>query len=206
MKKTQIVKNINDFFQTIPLWVYIIPFILQTLSNGFLYTMQDRKSNYKPLYDVIISNVPDLSKYNFIPNILMFILSTFLIIPLYIKPNYNVFMSLFKYLSVILFLRSITTSVTILPSIVNGCKFKMNLITFLNGHCIDKIFSGHTSVSLLLVYLYNKYNIITSNLIYVLLFIQILLALSLILTKEHYTIDVILGYLITTMILLLLDL
>jgi hypothetical protein len=86
------------------------------------------------------------------------------------------------------------------------CKIKMDLITFLNGHCIDKIFSGHTSASLLLVFLYNKYNIITSNLIYVLLFIQILLALSLILTKEHYTIDVILGYLITTMILLLLDL
>jgi sphingomyelin synthase-related protein 1 len=206
MNKTQIVKNINDFFQAIPLWVYIIPFIFQTLSNGFLYTMQDRKSNYKPLYDVIISNVPDLSKYNFIPNTLMFILSSFLIIPLYIKPNYNVFISLFKYLSVIIFLRSITTSVTILPSIVNGCKFKMDLITFLNGHCIDKIFSGHTSASLLLVFLYNKYNIITSNLIYVLLFIQILLALSLILTKEHYTIDVILGYLITTMILLLLDL
>ena len=206
MNKTQIVKNINDFFQTIPLWVYIIPFIFQTLSNGFLYTMQDRKSNYKPLYDVIISNVPDLSKYNFIPNTLMFILSTFLIIPLYIKPNYNVFISLFKYLSVIIFLRSITTSVTILPSSVNGCKFKMDLMTFLNGHCIDKIFSGHTSASLLLVFLYNKYNIITSNLIYVLLFIQILLALSLIITKEHYTIDVILGYLITTMILLLLDL
>ena len=206
MNKTQIIKNINDFFQEIPLWVYIIPLIFHILSNKFLYSMQRRKSTYQPLYDVIISNVPDLSKYNFIPNTLMFILSTFLIIPLYIKPNYNVFISLFKYLSVIIFLRSITTSVTILPSIVNGCKFKIDLITFLNGHCIDKIFSGHTSVSLLLVFLYNKYNIITSNLIYVLLFIQILLALSLILTKEHYTIDVILGYLITTMILLLLDL
>lgn len=206
MNKIQIIRNINDFFQTIPLWVYIIPFIFHILSNKFLYSMQQRKSTYQPLYDIIISNVSDLSRYNFIPNTLTLILFSFLIIPLCLKPNVNVFISLFKYLSVIIFLRSITTSVTILPSSVNGCKFDLNFLTFLNGHCIDKIFSGHTSITLLLVFLYNKYNIITSNLIYVLLFLQILVSISLILTKEHYTIDVILGYLITTMILLLLDL
>ena len=206
MNKIQIIKDINEFFQKIPLWVYIIPFIFHILSNKFLYSMQQRKSTYQPLYDIIISNVPDLSKYNFIPNTLTLIMFSFLIIPLCLKPNVNVFISLFKYLSVIILLRSITTSVTILPSSVNGCKFDLSFLTFLNGHCIDKIFSGHTSITLLLVFLYNKYNIISSNLIYVLLFLQILVSISLILTKEHYTIDVILGYLITTMILLLLDL
>ena len=78
--------------------------------------------------------------------------------------------------------------------------------TFMDGHCLDKIFSGHTAFSLLLVFVCNKFNILSKTFIYILLLIQFVLALSLILTREHYTVDVILGYLITIPILLLLDL
>lgn len=205
MKDNKFVEKINSFFQGIPLCIYILPYILYVITVNFLHSKKDSIKLHKPLYDIIISNSPDLSKYDYITNLLMSILLIYLIIPMFIKPNINVFISIFKYWSIIIFIRSITTSVTILPSIID-CDFKLDLFTFFNGHCIDKIFSGHTSFSLIVVFIYYKYNILSNKLIYFLLFIQTLIALSLILTRGHYTIDIVLGYIITIPTLLMLDL
>ena len=134
------------------------------------------------LYDIIISNTPDLSKYDYISNLLFIFIFSFLLIPLFFK-NYKFFISFFKYFSIIVLLRTITTQVTVLPP-QTECKYEKKFLNIfymcLNGHHIDKIFSGHTSASLLIVLLYFRYNILDKNLLYLLLGLQILLAFSLI--------------------------
>ncbi len=206
MRHIEAIDNFNTTLQNIPLWVYIIPYIMHFLTVVYLFSKKEVIRGSKPLYDTIISNIPDLSKFRNIPNILLLVLMSYLIIPLFFKPNIDVFISIYRYFSIILLLRSITISSTILPPINSNCDFKLNMQTFMDGHCLDKIFSGHTAFSLLLVFVCNKFNILSKTFIYILLLTQFLLALSLILTREHYTVDVILGYLITIPILLLFDL
>lgn len=206
MRHIEAIDNFNTTLQNIPLWVYIIPYIMHFLTVVYLFSKKEVIRGSKPLYDTIISNIPDLSKFRNIPNMLLLVLMSYLIIPLFFKPNINVFISIYRYFSIILLLRSFTISSTILPPINSNCDFKLNMQTFMDGHCLDKIFSGHTAFSLLLVFVCNKFNILSKTFIYILLLIQFVLALSLILTREHYTVDVILGYLITIPILLLFDL
>lgn len=206
MRHIEAIDNFNTTLQNIPLWVYIIPYIMHFLTVVYLFSKKDVIRGSKPLYDTIISNIPDLSKFRNIPNMLLLVLMSYLIIPLFFKPNVDVFISIYRYFSIILLLRSFTISSTILPPINSNCDFKLNMQTFMDGHCLDKIFSGHTAFSLLLVFVCNKFNILSKTFIYILLLIQFVLALSLILTREHYTVDVILGYLITIPILLLFDL
>ena len=202
------IEQLNLFLQGLPISIYIIPFILHAFSCVLFIQYKTKSLKFHaPLYDVIISNTPDFSCYNYIPNLLLFLLTSFLIIPLFITQNLHVFLSLFKYFSIIIFLRSITVPVTILPPIknTNKCNIHLNIPTFLSGHSLDKIFSGHTSFSLLLVFVYYKFSIFSLTFLYFLLFIQIAIALSLIVTREHYTIDVLLGYLIAIPILLIVD-
>ena len=206
MRHIEAIDNFNTTLQNIPLWVYIIPYIMHFLTVVYLFSKKEVIRGSKPLYDTIISNIPDLSKFRNIPNMLLLVLMSYLIIPLFFKPNIDVFISIYRYFSIILLLRSFTISSTILPPINSNCDFKLNMQTFMDGHCLDKIFSGHTAFSLLLVFVCNKFNILSKTFIYILLLIQFVLALSLILTREHYTVDVILGYLITIPMLLLFDL
>lgn len=206
MSNYTVIKNINLFLNKLPLWYYLIPYILHIISTNLLTDKFNDVKSYKPLYDVIMSNTPDLSDYENVSNYLFFFIAIFLIIPLYIKPNNKVFISLFKYFSVLVLLRSITSYVTILPSQTSKCKNSFGLLRYINGHCIDKIFSGHTATSLIIILMYHKYNIISKNMVYFLLGVQFLLAISLIVSRGHYTIDVVIAYLITIFVYLLLDL
>ena len=206
MSNYTVIKNINLFLNKLPLWYYLIPYILHIISTNLLTDKFNDVKSYKPLYDAIMSNTPDLSDYENVSNYLFFFIAIFLIIPLYIKPNNKIFISLFKYFSVLVLLRSITSYVTILPSQTSKCKNNLGLLRYINGHCIDKIFSGHTATSLIIILMYHKYNIISKNMVYFLLGVQFLLAISLIVTRGHYTIDVVIAYLITIFVYLLLDL
>jgi len=207
---TKYLENLNNYLNNLSLWYYVIPYIFHIIGTCFLFNKSNMiyKNSY-PLYDIIISNTPDLSKYDYLPNVLMFFISIFLLIPLLLKKNYRIFISFFKYFSIIVFLRTITTQVTILPP-QTECKYEKKILNMLyiclNGHNLDKIFSGHTSASLLIILLYFRYDILEKNLFYLLLALQILLSFSLILTRNHYTVDVVIAYIITFGIFLLLDL
>ena len=206
MKTCEIIKKINFFFMKIPIWVYLIPYIMHVISVKLITDRFNKLKSQKPLYDIIASNTKNYSKYNHIPNYIIGFISIFILFPLIIEPNLNYFKSLFKYVSVLVFIRSITTFVTILPAQSKKCENKNNLLTYLNGHCIDKIYSGHTALSLLVVLLYYKYNTLPITFTNILLILQIITAFFLILTRSHYTIDVILAYIITFGVYIILNL
>ena len=50
----------------------------------------------KPLFDIIISNIKDYSKYDNFPNYMIGFILIFILFPLIIKPNLNYFKSLFN--------------------------------------------------------------------------------------------------------------
>ena len=125
MRHIEAIDNFNTTLQNIPLWVYIIPYIMHFLTVVYLFSKKEVIRGSKPLYDTIISNIPDLSKFRNIPNMLLLVLMSYLIIPLFFKPNIDVFISIYRYFSIILLLRSFTISSTILPPINSNCDFKL---------------------------------------------------------------------------------
>ena len=87
MRHIEAIDNFNTTLQNIPLWVYIIPYIMHFLTVVYLFSKKEVIRGSKPLYDTIISNIPDLSKFRNIPNILLLVLMSYLIIPLIFNPN-----------------------------------------------------------------------------------------------------------------------
>jgi len=184
--------------------VYLLLYAITFLSTYFHIEYINNNTNiseYKNLPDLIVDNLPDLSKSNFTHKIVDYSL-LFWCIPILTNSQFKE-LSIFvmKMFSIILFLRTLTKSFTILPSQNNNCKNdSKDLFCYLNGYCNDKIFSGHTSITLLVILTAIDNKIIEGNnipLVFILHIIYVLLILS---SRNHYSVDVILSYIITTSI------
>jgi hypothetical protein len=71
--------------------------------------------------------------------------------------NMSIFEEYLSYSAPILLFKQITSNVTILPKSKNCNDDSFKLMYFLNGHCYDKIFSGHFAGSVLIsMILYNR--------------------------------------------------
>jgi len=91
----------------------------------------------------------------------------------------------------IYFIRSILTLITVLPKSSN-CDYNLDM-AFINGGCYDKIFSGHTALIFILTLVLQKYKIIDFATLIILNIINVSIIL---LTRTHYTIDVIVSFLV----------
>ena len=202
-KNELIIKKINIFFNKIPLLYYFFPYLLHILSTNYLIKKElILKNNYRSLDDIIFNNTPNLHNYEYIVNI--FIL--FLCLPLFYKIKIKNFITIFKYFSISTILRTITSCSTILPSITE-CRInnnnKNNISNYLIGHCNDKIFSGHTSFMIILFYVIYKNNLIKYKYLSIYGSTIFINSLFIIITRAHYTVDVILAYIIIPCILLI---
>ena len=94
----------------------------------------------------------------------------------------------FIYLMIPIFLvRCITIYSTILPKL-DHCDVKNIFYLCFFGGCYDKIFSGHFAVTYLLTLLLHENNYINT---YVLWAINIINGLFIIVSRNHYTIDIV---------------
>jgi len=147
----------------------------------------------EPLYDIIHNLKYDLKDYK---NIIDFIGLLF-VMPLFIdntstKKALIYFLNVFSIISI---LRSFALLMTDIPKSDVTCDIKnFQLHHLLNGHCNDKIFSNHTSFTLLAVLVAYKFNILNSSSFVILLLLQIIYAVCIVLAKNHYTVDVLLSY------------
>ena len=195
-----IIKNINIFFKKIPLIFYFFPYILHIICTKYLINKNIDNNNLKQLDDILYNIIPNLYNYEYIVNIFLLLL----LLPLIINPKKKYFVSIFKYFSIIIFLRCITVCVTIIPPTKNCKQIEYNNIySFLNGHCIDKIFSGHTSFMIILFFIIYKNKILNNNLLLGYLFLILINSFLIVATRSHYTVDVILAYIIVPSVLLI---
>lgn len=116
--------------------------------------------------------------------------------PLVIYRNWNLFREFLQYAIVIFFIRDITTFVTILPKYKDDPPPTNAIASSTFNGSYGKIFSGHFAIVFLASLLYAKYNIITSN--NALISLNLVNALLILLTRHHYTIDVIVAFFVTS--------
>jgi hypothetical protein len=145
------------------------------------------------IYDILHENTPDLHNWREFNDLIVvgLIVSAFFI-P---KPFPIVKEFLGKFLLIML-VRALTIVSTILPK-HEQCDPKNTWIQMVKGQCYDKVFSGHMSFVLLATLILLRENIISLSTFFLLNIAQFS---SIILTRSHYTVDVILGIVITYLV------
>jgi hypothetical protein len=144
------------------------------------------KNTKNKIYDIGHKYLPKIeSKY--IPKIEM-LSNIFICLPLIFRPS--IIYDLITYLIPIYLFRHITTNVTILPKNKKCNDNDLTITSFFNGHCYDKIFSGHYAIAMIIsLLLYYNANVD----IKIIILYNIIAIFLILVTRGHYTIDVIIG-------------
>lgn len=184
--------------------IYVLPYILHVVITYYQINRikYNGSLNKMPLNDIIHENCVDLSKYRHID--MLFIIFIF---PYFQKNGFEAFIFFYKVLSIILFIRVISSTITELPSSDPDCYINYKSInTYTTGHCVDKIFSGHNSATLLLILVAYKFELLSfKSSIKFGIFQFIYSFFALICTKNHYSVDVFLSYIIVPLVFYLVN-
>lgn len=150
--------------------------------NFYEERTKNRNLKYK-IYDIGHKYLPNLSRIENIELITnIFLFSPFILEPSMIKDYLSFMTPIFTF-------RLLTTNATILPKSTNCDDNNFGLVNFLNGHCYDKLFSGHMASSSIISLLLNQKNYNKK----LLLFYNLLISFLLISSRQHYTADVLIG-------------
>jgi hypothetical protein len=183
----------NRFFEN-SIWIGVV-FLILLLSNYFTHELgktfyKGEQANSK-IFDVLWSVTPDMHEYGKYNDIIVIgLLISFLFVPTMIFKEF-----IGKFL-LILLVRALTIVSTILPK-HEKCDDNLSWLQMMKGQCYDKVFSGHTSFVLLATLIFLREGIISLPVFFALNLGQIT---SIILTRSHYTVDIILAIVITWLV------
>ena len=158
---------------------------LETKSEKF-YKKQE---NYKKVQDIFHSILPHYHKFEYASDILLVFVMIFLAIM-----NFSLIYQFGGLVFTLLLLRQLIIQITVLPK-NDICNIKYSSV--FRGGCYDKIFSGHFGITFLatLILFDNGYlNKLTTILI------NIVNALFILLSRCHYTIDIIVSIFVVIII------
>jgi hypothetical protein len=168
-----------------------IIFVYSSYHNGKNFYNRDENNNIKSknstkkIFDISHKYLPDYSRNDNIHHLM----NMFLYMPLLFNPD--IIFEFLSYILPIFIFRYITTNATIYPKSKNCDDSQFKLWYFINGHCYDKMFSGHMASSIIISFLLHKYGKITNTtLLFLYNFINAYLIL---ISRSHYTVDVIMG-------------
>lgn len=178
------------------LWVLFLASIIVT-SNYWTHELgmafYDKTENNGKVFDLLHSITPDMSdlkQYNDI------VVSAVALSFLFVSNGVELFKEFAAKFILIMVIRALTTISTILPK-HEKCDATPRWSRYIRGQCYDKVFSGHTSFVLLATLIYLREGILGWP-----GFIGINLAniTGIILTRSHYTVDIVLAILITLLV------
>ena len=200
----------SKFLRGVPLWVYVFPYLIHGLAAFALIKRGNGAPRMPPLPDVLADNMPYLSQFRSVVSWgVPVVLTLFMICALRSGrgDSRGFLLGFFRYTALLLLLRSITVHATLLPP----CRSEhgtttANACAFIVGHAYDKIFSGHTAVELLALLLAWRYGVLGGTWLALWLVLQAAAAFLMVPTGMHYTIDVILAYVVATSLFFLFDL
>lgn len=178
------------------LWVLFLSSIIVT-SNYWTHELgmafYDKTENNGKVFDLLHAVTPDLSDYKPYNDI---IVSAVALSFLFVPKGGTLFKEFAAKFILIMVIRALTTVSTILPK-HEKCDATPHFSRYLKGQCYDKVFSGHTSFVLLATLIYLREGILGLP-----AFLGINLAniTSIILTRSHYTVDIVLAILITLLV------
>jgi len=177
---------------------YLLLYLIHVMGNIILIKLGNSSDikDRKQLPDIVLDRgifFKDLIPY------MDLLLLTF-VIPLFLKDKLFNFITLFKFVGIMAFLRFLTCVSTLLPPIKGRYKKERsdenNLLNYVVGHNYDKIFSGHTGVMLICILITITNNLINKTSQIIISFLGVIYSILILLTRQHYTVDVLLSYMI----------
>lgn len=180
------------------LYIVFILFIINCstyVTNWLGKQFYEKEFHVNSIFDVFHEYTPDFHKWEVVVNLIPFgILGCLFFCGL----SLDAIKEFAWKLLLIYIIRALTVITTILPK-HEKCDYEVgsfSISTFIGG-CYDKVFSGHMALTLLGTLIYYRENYISFSSF---AFLNSLEALLLILTRAHYTIDVLLAILITYLV------
>lgn len=174
-------------FGIIRIVIFLLIFLIYShFINIYLHNIG--KNHYNDdfrVYDICHKHLPNYELYESIGNYYIGCVSLLLLF----KPS--ILFDFIAFMIPIYFIRSIFMLITVLPK-SGKCEYNPKT-AFIQGGCYDKIFSGHTAILFILTLLLNKNKIINFTMLVLLNVINVSIIL---LTRTHYTIDVIVSFLV----------
>lgn len=168
----------------------ILTILLYAMSNYHTYNTGVEQGCNKPLKDVLHDFLPDLSKQVYIRDLIL----PFMFIPfLWIKDKWFFIEKLIEGFMILVTLKAITIFFTYCPPSNPDCQEKKYL-----NHCYHQMFSGHNALACILVLLYIKFNVPIPH--YILWMSQIAYSILILMTRAHYSVDIIVSYIITLLL------
>ena len=162
--------------------------------KNFYQNRKDLGKTTPKVYDISMKYLPDLSNIRWLHYIYNIV---FVIMLLPIIGNKEIAIEFLKYFLVVLVLRYIINVITILPKDKYCDDENLTINNYIFGHCYDKIFSGHFAISVLLGYIMYNAGIVSLNTV---ILFNIINALIILLLRYHYTVDLVVAYLIVTIL------
>jgi hypothetical protein len=141
----------------------------------------------QPLPDLIHQMTPNMSKYEKCIDMLPIVVGVIVLYLSFVDGTYSDLLDMSRLLSIMYLLRIFTTRATILPSPICTKERAASAI----GGCHDCVFSGHTATMLLMAYFVYKRR---ADWLWPLVGYSILSTLAIVVTRSHYTIDVVVAW------------
>jgi hypothetical protein len=159
---------------------------LETRSENFY----QKTENNKKVHDIFHDFLPHINTFEYMPDILLVSLFAYMTIV-----NYNLIYQFAGLAFTLIIVRSLIINMTVLPK-NNVCNIKKDSSLF-RGGCYDKIFSGHFGITFLMTLLLYDNGYINQ---FVAILVNFLNAILILLTRSHYTIDIIVSIFVVIII------
>lgn len=173
--------------------VILLGVVAYVISKMTQYNADKVRYDYKcekPLYDFLHKVIPNLKRYELLIDLVPILLGVaMLYLYMYDNLDEKLIRDAIVYYSTLMIIRALVYSSTILPS-PTCSKGQQNATT---GGCHDCIYSGHTVATLILAYSLYQHN---PDYLAALVVYCILGSLLIIGTRSHYTVDVIIAYIV----------
>lgn len=172
--------------------VFIITTYVHQKGKSFYADRESKNKSRTKIYDIGIENTPNISQYttfekciSIITMILPFLFGT------------DVFFEYLGMFVVVILIRCIFISLTILPKEKHCDDNELEMHNYVNGHCYDKIFSGHFASIVLLALILGGRGLVNKS---ILAAGCLFYAFSIISLRYHYTVDLAVGALIALVV------
>ena len=172
--------------------IFILLANYYTNEIGEAYYESEKKIN--TVFDVVHHYTPDFHEFGSLVNIIPLLLFGSLF---FVKNSVTLLEETVLKILLIHVIRSLTIISTILPKHENCNRKDSSFLTRLLGDCYDKVFSGHTSFVFLITLILLRENYISLSTLFS---INAMESIIILLTRSHYTIDVLLAYFITYLV------
>jgi len=154
-----------------------------------------KKTDLGTGHDVGYTLVPRMDVSPFVLNVV--VLLSFL--PLILNPQMGAVRAFVIYYTIVMLIRAVTTNLTILPEDRECPHTEFTLGTLIQGHCSDKLFSGHQALVATVGIVCVQYGIVSTPLAII---YNGVVAYLLLASRSHYTVDIFLGALIPYLLII----